>query len=315
MLSNNTSWRKYNGVIDGRVLNNKHNYYVKLGVYDELYKINLKKYLKKNKHTDKYLSIDSTFIQNKYGTEKIGRNFYYKNKHGIKITPLVDSKGIPLKIDITEGNRHDAVIAPKLIDKLNMYQIDDKKDKIKGNNNKDGRQDDKKDNNKDNKKDNKKDNNKDSNNDNKKDNKRYTLANKGYDSNKNKNIKKDNKNDIKINNKKDKGCDSNNKDNKKDDKKDNKRYILADKGYDSNKIRTLIKQKNYTPIIAKRKYKNKNKSLKKYEIKIYKKRIIVENFFAWLKMFPKINKIYEKKIKSYNGLLLLAISIIVFKRC
>jgi len=32
VLSNNISWRKYNGKIDGRVLNNKHNYYVKIGI-------------------------------------------------------------------------------------------------------------------------------------------------------------------------------------------------------------------------------------------------------------------------------------------
>ena len=31
VLSNNVSWRKYNG----KVLNNKHNYYSKLGVYEE----------------------------------------------------------------------------------------------------------------------------------------------------------------------------------------------------------------------------------------------------------------------------------------
>lgn len=34
-----TSWRRYPGEIDGRVLNNKHNHYVKIGVYDALYKL------------------------------------------------------------------------------------------------------------------------------------------------------------------------------------------------------------------------------------------------------------------------------------
>ena len=29
---------KYNGLIGGRILNNKHNYYLKLGVYEKLYK-------------------------------------------------------------------------------------------------------------------------------------------------------------------------------------------------------------------------------------------------------------------------------------
>ena len=41
VISNNISWRKYNGKINGRVLNNKHNYYVKNRVYEKLFKTNL----------------------------------------------------------------------------------------------------------------------------------------------------------------------------------------------------------------------------------------------------------------------------------
>ena len=37
VISNNISWRKYNGKINGRTLNNKHNYYIKIGVYDKLF--------------------------------------------------------------------------------------------------------------------------------------------------------------------------------------------------------------------------------------------------------------------------------------
>jgi hypothetical protein len=89
VLSNNVSWRKYNGKINGRVLNNKHNYYTKIGVYEKLYKINIDSYLKQNKKSIKVLSIDSTFIPNKNGIEKLGRNIYYKNKRGRKITVAV----------------------------------------------------------------------------------------------------------------------------------------------------------------------------------------------------------------------------------
>ena len=79
VLTNNVSWRKYNGKIDGRVLNNKHNDFVKIGVYDELYKTNLIKYLKRsNKKFRKSLSIDSSFIENRNGTNDLRRNIYYK---------------------------------------------------------------------------------------------------------------------------------------------------------------------------------------------------------------------------------------------
>ena len=219
VLSNNISWRKYIGKIDGRVLNNKHNYYVKIGLYEKLYKINLRKYLRKNRKESNILSIDSTFIQNKNGVEKIGRNVFYKNKKGMKVTTIVDNKGIPIKINFNRGNRHDARIAPKILNQLKIN---------------------------------------------------VTPINK---------------------------------------------YVLADKGYDSEKIRELIRGKNYKPIIGRRRSKVKRKSLTKSEINIYKKRIIVENSYAWLRMFAKIDRYYEKTLKSYRGLLLLAISIIIFKRC
>ena len=44
VLSNNISWRKYNGKINGRTLNNQHNYYVKIGVYEKLFEIVKEKY-------------------------------------------------------------------------------------------------------------------------------------------------------------------------------------------------------------------------------------------------------------------------------
>ena len=166
--------------------------------------------------------MDSTFIQNKNGKEKIGRNLFYKNKKGIKVTTIVDTKGVPIKVTINKGNRHDARIAPKILNQL--------------------------------------------------------------DENKDVNIIKE-------------------------------RYILADKGYDSKQIRKIIRSKKYKPIIGKRKNnKKKNKKLTKTELKIYKKRIIVENSFAWIRNYPKIDKLYEKTIKSYRGLLLLTISIIIFKK-
>lgn len=70
VVSNNISWRRYNGKICGKVLNNAHNYYCKLGVYDEIYNWMSGEYLEKtNKETLKILSVDSTFIENKKWNE------------------------------------------------------------------------------------------------------------------------------------------------------------------------------------------------------------------------------------------------------
>jgi len=75
----------------------------------------LNKYLEQNNHSSKYLSMDSTFVPNKYGEEELGRNVFYKSKIERKITVIVDEKEVPLKINVTKGNTHDAKIAPKII--------------------------------------------------------------------------------------------------------------------------------------------------------------------------------------------------------
>ena len=64
-----------------------------------------------------------------------------------------------------------------------------------------------------------------------------------------------------------------------------KQYFLADKRYDSNKIIKMLNQKGYTPIIPQNKRNIKDKSklrtLNSQEKKIYKKRIIVENYYSY----------------------------------
>lgn len=99
-----------------------------------------------------------------------------------------------------------------------------------------------------------------------------------------------------------------------------KQNFLADAGYHSSKNINYLRKLGYQPIINynKRNTKNKNKIKKneftKKEKEIYKKRIIIESTFSWIKNYPSINQNYQKKLESYNGLLLLVFSIIRFKK-
>lgn len=99
-----------------------------------------------------------------------------------------------------------------------------------------------------------------------------------------------------------------------------KQYLLADSGYDSHKNKRFLKKLGYTPVIKYNKRNTKDKTIikknkfTKEENKIYKKRSIIESFFSWIKNFPVINQNYQKTVKSYNGLLLLASSILISKK-
>lgn len=88
-----------------------------------------------------------------------------------------------------------------------------------------------------------------------------------------------------------------------------KQYLLADPMYDSKKNRTYLTEKGLIPIILYNKRNTKDKckikKLNSFQKRIYKRRIVVENSYAWFKQFCKIDKVYEKTIESYNGLVLL----------
>lgn len=96
-----------------------------------------------------------------------------------------------------------------------------------------------------------------------------------------------------------------------------KQIMLGDSGYCSKYNRSLLTGLGYRPLIRYNKRATKNKELlKSYKMSkkdalTYKKRIIIESTFSWLKNFPTINQNYQKTIKSFNGLLLLASSILI----
>ena len=105
-------------------------------------------------------------------------------------------------------------------------------------------------------------------------------------------------------------------------KKNNKhkRYMLADAIYDTKNIRNKIKELNIKAIIppniknTKDKNKIKQKKLNKYDKKIYKKRIIIENHFSWLYKNRRISRRYDKNVSTYMSFLFIAFLKIIIKR-
>ena len=85
-------------------------------------------------------------------------------------------------------------------------------------------------------------------------------------------------------------------------------YIIADRGYDSEKIRNQIREKKSIPIIPKKKNsKTGNDDIDWY---LYKLRHLVENVFARLKHFRSIATRYDKLKRNFKGMLSLACIII-----
>lgn len=85
----------------------------------------------------------------------------------------------------------------------------------------------------------------------------------------------------------------------------NTQTLIADKGYDCDKLRGQIKQTNTTPNIPKR---NNSKSKDQHPIDdhLYKLRHLVENAFEKCKRFRAVAARYDKLLVCYQGTVALA---------
>ena len=108
----NHSWNAYSGIVNGNTLRKKHNEWIKLGIYEQIYNRSINKYLKQTPKTEefKYQSIDSTFIREFNGSKNAAFNKIYKEKKGksskgIKITSITTTTKIPISRRAVASNR------------------------------------------------------------------------------------------------------------------------------------------------------------------------------------------------------------------
>ena len=85
------------------------------------------------------------------------------------------------------------------------------------------------------------------------------------------------------------------------------RVLIGDKGYDSNKIRTLLLGQGVTPCIPSR--RNRNEKVP-YSKRLYKMRHKVENLFAKLKDWQPIATRYDRCAHIFLSAVLLAATLI-----
>ncbi len=106
ILKSGVSWRSLRSPIKWQSVYFHFKRFVTNNIFKQFY-LSLRSQYFANSKTDVQI-IDSTFIANKYGKNKIARNIFFKNKNCNKISYLTDSKGIPLSVIINSGNIHDS---------------------------------------------------------------------------------------------------------------------------------------------------------------------------------------------------------------
>ena len=81
------------------------------------------------------------------------------------------------------------------------------------------------------------------------------------------------------------------------------KYLLADKGYDSDAFRTALRDMGIEPCIPGR--KNRKKTIP-YDTDLYRKRHVVENMFATLKDWRGVFVRYERAAWAFMATVVLA---------
>jgi len=74
--------------------------------------------------------------------------------------------------------------------------------------------------------------------------------------------------------------------------------VIADKGYDTNKIEAKIAEQGSEVVIPP---KRNRKSPRTYDKELYKKRNLIQRFFAKLKQFRQVATRYDKLLVNYKG--------------
>ena len=80
-------------------------------------------------------------------------------------------------------------------------------------------------------------------------------------------------------------------------------YVLADKGYDANALRTMLRRVSVVPVIPGRRNR---KRVIAYDKQRYRDRHLIENAFCRLKDFRRVATRYDKLARNFPSAVALA---------
>ena len=92
------------------------------------------------------------------------------------------------------------------------------------------------------------------------------------------------------------------------------RRLIADRGYDSNKVRALLVKRDSEPIIPARSNNRVATHQDGRKLRRYKRRWIIERTNSWLQTFRRLVVRYERSAKTFTALVHLACALTTLKR-
>jgi transposase len=92
------------------------------------------------------------------------------------------------------------------------------------------------------------------------------------------------------------------------------RRLIADRGYDSNKVRELLVSRDIEPIIPKRRNNTKATHQDGRKLRRYRRRWIIERTNSWPQTFRRLVVRYERSAKTFTALVHLACALTTLRR-
>ena len=90
--------------------------------------------------------------------------------------------------------------------------------------------------------------------------------------------------------------------------------LIADKGYDSNAIREMLKNRGIKPVIPARSNNNVATHQDGRVLRRYRRRWIVERTIGWLQNFRRLTTRWDRSARVYTALAHMACALMVMKR-
>jgi transposase len=90
--------------------------------------------------------------------------------------------------------------------------------------------------------------------------------------------------------------------------------LIADRGYDSNRLRAALVRRGIEPIIPARRNNHQATHQDGRKLRRFRHRWIVERTFAWLGHFRRLVVRYERLITTYSGFFHVACAVLTLKR-
>jgi transposase len=91
-------------------------------------------------------------------------------------------------------------------------------------------------------------------------------------------------------------------------------HLIADKGYDSDEVRRMLRERGIEPVIPHRSNRIKPPTQDGRKLRRYRRRWIIERTIGWIGNFRRLSMRYDRLLETYGGFFHIACALITLRK-